>query len=303
MTLLKKKMLSAAVGLVALVGFGIGANAQEALKLPDHGMDLSAIETVAEIAAKLPEDYRARGSINIGSTSSNLPAQIVTENGDLIGLAVDMYRGAAKVLGMEAKFEVITFDGMLPGVESGRYDVGTAGDSIEREKVIDSISLYNNGLAILARTENPTEIKDWPDLCGKSVGAAKASLAARYLGDYSEKLCVAEGKAPIEVSLYSDAAGTSLAVVSRQNEFGLQETIVGMAFAGRNPDVLKVVYNVPLGTSGAVIKKGNDAFRDAFHEALLHLVKIGFYEEAMKFYGIPDLMLPELPLNLAGQAK
>jgi len=295
------RMLSAAAGLAVLVGLGTMAHAQ-GLKVPDKGMEIK-VDTVPEIAAMLPEDYRKRGVINIGATSSNLPAQIVTESGELIGLAVDMYRAAAKVLGVDTKFEVITFDGMLPGVESGRYDVGTMGDSIEREKVIDHITLYHNGLAIIARAENDTAIKDWADLCGKSVAVTKASLAGRNLEQYSAKLCVAEGKQPIEISSYVDAAGTTLAVVSRQNEFGIQETIVGMAFAARNPDVLKVVYNMSLGTSGAGIKKGNDGFRDAFYAALLHLVKIGFYKDAMTFYGLPELMYPELPMNLAGQAK
>lgn len=285
----------AAAGVAAVLGLGPWA-----MSATNAHAEIAA---VPEIAKLLPQELRDRGTIQVGATSTNMPAQFTNEAGELIGVAVELYKAAAQVLGVEAKFDVVTFDALQPGVESGRYDLATMGDTAEREKLFDIISLYSNGTAVVGHAKKAVALDPKKDLCGHSVGVTKGTVSNRNLTKISDENCVAEGKEPIEISTYVDNAGVALAVASEQDEYGTLEKIVALAYAARDPDVIKVVGDITVTTSGAGIKKGNDQFRDAFHAALRHLVETGVYEEVLKKYGIGDELLPELPINLAGSKK
>src|SRR5690348_1875178 len=128
--LLNRKMAAAAGGLVVLLGSSAWAN-PASTGTPDI-----TVKAVPGIARMLPKTYRDRGAIRFGATSTNMPAQFTTESGDLVGVVVEMYKAAAQVLDVEAKFDVVTFDALMPGVSSGRYDVVTMGDSAERQKLV-----------------------------------------------------------------------------------------------------------------------------------------------------------------------
>ncbi|WP_168626724.1 transporter substrate-binding domain-containing protein [Cryobacterium sp. BB307] len=297
--MLLKNKVAVAGALVALLGLSACANPGEAATPGSDIETTTEVALVQEIADMLPAEIAKRGTLQIGATSTNMPAQFTDEAGELVGVAIELYDAAATVLGLKAEFDVVTFDALQPGVDSGRYDLATMGDNIDRQKLFDIISIYKNGFAVLA---NNTFEKDDVDyltgLCGHSVAGTKGTLVDRTMTAASEE-CVANGEEAIDFHTYVDNAGVALAVKSEQDEVGVLEIIVALAYADRDSDNLRVAGLVQNTTSGPAIKKGNDELRDAFHAALQHLVEIGFYEELMSKYGIKDMMIPEMPINNA----
>lgn len=298
MMLLNKKV-AVAGALVALLGLSACANPGEAATPGADTETTTDVALVQEIADMLPAEIAKRGTLQIGATSTNMPAQFTDEAGDLVGVAVELYQAAATVLGVEAEFDIVTFDALQPGVESGRYDLATMGDNIDRQKLFDIISIYKNGFGVLANSTFKGENVNFrTDLCGVSVGGTKGTLVDRTMTALSEE-CVANGDEAIDFHTYVDNAGVALAVKSEQDEVGVLETIVALAYAARDAENLRVVGIEQSTTSGPAIKKGNDDLRDAFHAALQHLVEIGFYEEVMTKYGIQDMVIPNMPINNA----
>jgi polar amino acid transport system substrate-binding protein len=298
--MLLKKQLVVAGALVTLLGLSACANPGTETDTPAAPENEAAtVALVEEIADMLPAEIAERGTLQIGATSTNMPAQFTDEKGELVGVAIEMYEAAATVLGVEAEFDIVTFDALQPGVESGRYDLATMGDNIDRQKLFDITSLYKNGFGVLANDSFKDDDIDFrKDLCGHSVGGTKGTLVDRTMTALSEE-CVANGKEAIDFHTYVDNAGVALAVKSEQDEVGVLETIVALAYAKRDAESLRVVGIEQSTSSGPAIKKGNDELRDAFHAALLHLVETGYYEEVMTKYGIEDMMFPEMPINNA----
>lgn len=289
--ILNRKTFAFGTALLALVQLGSVASAQQ------------AVDTVPEIAAMLPEANRERGVLRFGASSTNMPAQYTTEDGELVGVAVEMYKGAAQVLGVEPVFDIVTFDALQPGIDSGRYDVVTMGDSVERHKIVDILSIFYNGFGLLATGNfvGGTDLDYKTDLCGHSVAVTKGTLVERNLTKMSEENCVGLGKDPVKISSYVDNSGVALAVISEQDEIGMLELVVAHAYVARNPDRIKLVGSDRFASSGAAIKKGNDQLRDAFHRAMLHLDEIGYYDQVLEKYGISDMKVSGMTLNLSSQ--
>ncbi|TRW45803.1 transporter substrate-binding domain-containing protein [Georgenia yuyongxinii] len=300
-----KRNLAMAGALAALLGLSACANPVVG-DTPDNGetpeqneQETAAVEAVPEIAEMLPAEIRERGTLQIGATSTNMPAQFTDENGDLVGVVIELYEAAAAVLDVEADFDVVTFDALQPGVESGRYDIATMGANKERMELFDIISLYQNGFATIAHAGSEDDELDYKtDLCGRSVAVTKGTLVERLVGGDISTACVEAGQPEIEVSSYVDNAGVALAVTSEQNDLGVLEIVVALAYADRDPDAVKVVDTDVTLSSGAAVKQGNDELRDAVQAAMLHLVDTGAYEEIMTKYGIADMMLPEMPIDM-----
>lgn len=253
------------------------------------------LEAVPEIADKVPSDIRERGSLNIAVSSTNMPAQFTDDDGNPAGVVVELYDATAQILDLEPDFDVVAFDAFQPGLESERYDVATMGLSPEREEKFDIIALYNNGYATMAHSSFELDEMDFrTDLCGHSVAVTKGTATERLVSGEINDACVDAGNDSIEVSPYVDNAGVALAVQSRQNELGVLEIVVAMAYETRNPDQLKILGQDASTKSGATLL--NTELSEPFREALLHLVETGVYEEVLTDHGISDMALPELPV-------
>lgn len=291
---------STVVGVVTLALFGLTSCANpvaEGGTGQGVSVDTSQVETVPEIAEMLPQDLQDQGHFTVGATSTNLPAQYTDENGELVGAQIDLLKAAAPVLGVDVRFEVVTFDALQPGIESGRYETATMGDLASRQETMDFIDTYKNGAGLIAHKDYEKDEVDFgSELCGVSVAVTKGTGAEKELGSISED-CVKDGKEAVQLSSYTDNAGVVLAVSSQQNAVGSLESVVALGNVAKDPDTLKLVYSNERFVSGLGVTKDNAEFRDALRAALEHLVETGVYEDIYSAYGIEELMMPELPLN------
>src|SRR5690606_31117521 len=84
--------------------------------------------------------------------------------------------------GFKVKFETMDFDGVLAGLQSGRFPIGIAGMSIteERKESIDfSIPYYDSGLVMMV--PNDSDIQSIDDVDGKKIGSRQGSTSQAYL--------------------------------------------------------------------------------------------------------------------------
>ncbi len=101
----------------------------------------------------------------------------------LIGFEVDLMEELCKVLNMDSRFIQNQWDGLIPGLYRGDYQVAANGIEIteDREKeVLFSIPYYITNLTIVIDRKN-SNIHTFDDLKGKNVGALKNSFAERVL--------------------------------------------------------------------------------------------------------------------------
>ncbi len=78
------------------------------------------------------------------ATNAEFPPYEYYEEGNVVGIDVDMMRAICDELGMELKVEDMAFDSIIPAVSTGKVDVGAAGFTVteERKKNINFTDTY-----------------------------------------------------------------------------------------------------------------------------------------------------------------
>lgn len=180
--------------------------------------------------------------------------------GDIIGADADSAKALAEHLGLTLRFEVVSFDGLIPGITTGRCDLQLGGlyMSKERLQVTDAAPFMQAGAAIIVNKKFEGKVTSVEDLCGLSVAAQSASSNSIKIHEVSDK-CKADGKEAVKITEYPQTAPTVLATVNGKSD-ALIETNVGAAYiASQNKDKLVVAPGIfePDTTFGAFTKKGN----------------------------------------------
>ena len=70
------------------------------------------------------------------ATSPDFPPFESLENGEVVGIEIDLLNIICEKMGKELVIEQMNFDSVLPGVQAGKFDLGASGISVtpEREK-------------------------------------------------------------------------------------------------------------------------------------------------------------------------
>ncbi|MBV8141582.1 MAG: amino acid ABC transporter substrate-binding protein, partial [Verrucomicrobia bacterium] len=101
----------------------------------------------------------------------------------MIGFEVDFADELARRIGRKARFQQNQWDGLVPGLERGEYDVVINGLEItadRAEKINFSTPYFYSTLTLTERIDETRIIKP-EDLNGKVAGTLKVSTAERYL--------------------------------------------------------------------------------------------------------------------------
>lgn len=211
------------------------------------------------------------------ATDANFkPFEYKNESGEMVGFDIDLMKAIAEEAGFNVEFESMEFDGLIAGMQSGRYPIAIAGISIteEREETIDfSDAYYDSGLILMV--PKGSDIKSIDDVDGKKIGTKQGTTSQDYLVNYTDA----------EVEAYPEIINAYMDVQSGRLDAALYDL----------PNVLYYIKengNGELETAGEVFegqpygiafKKGSDLVDDV-NEALATLKENGTYNEIYKEY-------------------
>src|SRR5215467_3639621 len=101
----------------------------------------------------------------------------------IIGFEVDLAKALASRMGKTARFVQNQWDGLVPGLQRGDYDVVLNGLEItsDREREIAFTIPYYATAEQLSVRDETNDVASLADLRGKSAGTLKYSLAERVL--------------------------------------------------------------------------------------------------------------------------
>nr|WP_240188921.1 ABC transporter substrate-binding protein [Nakamurella flavida] len=135
------------------------------------------------------------------------------DNTTLTGVDPDLVAAVAGALGLQPDLQVLKFDGIIPGLQGGRYDMAAAamGVTDERNKVVDFVTYFEGGTSIMTAADNPLGLT-LDNLCGHRIAAQKGTIYADNYLPLFNQTCLDAGQSEITVDIYPDAAQTNLAV-------------------------------------------------------------------------------------------
>ena len=131
-------------------------------------------ETAAR-AAGLEDSY------TVATDTSFVPFEFQEEEGgEYVGFDIDIIYEIADRVGFEIELETTNFDGIIPGIQTGTFDIAIAGMTIteERRAAVDFTSpYYKSGLRIGVPAGDDT-ITSIDDLEGKTIATRLGSTSA-----------------------------------------------------------------------------------------------------------------------------
>ena len=148
----------------------------------------STADTAAteETGGDLLSQIQASGTITVAMEGTWAPWTYHDESDNLVGYDVEVATKIAEKLGVEPKFVEGEWDGLLAGLDAGRYDIMVNGVDItpERAAKYDFSTPYAyNRTAVITQKDNDS-IKTLEDLNGKTtantISSTYAELAEQY---------------------------------------------------------------------------------------------------------------------------
>lgn len=258
---------------------------------------------VESVAAMVPAEIRDAGKLTIAINPDVAPIKFVNPEGEIIGLNPELLEAAGVVMGLDVEWQKVSFDALVPGLQSQRFDViASIGDFKERQGQIDFIDYMTTGSALIVSADFEKDSMVIEDTCGLRISVGRGTYQQGQLDKISED-CVAAGKEAVKVSVLGDTNAALLAVKSDQAD-GFWGDVQALRYnAKTSPELYKVTTENVAGPYGIGINKKDVELRDALRAGLLHLVENGTYDQLLEKWGQESLGMPELPLNSGGSLK
>jgi cystine transport system substrate-binding protein len=127
---------------------------------------------------------KQRGTLRIALEGTFPPFDYQDKSGKLVGFEVDLGDALTKRLGVKPEYMPTKWDGILAGLDAGRYDVIMNQVTItpERVKKYDFSQPYTiSGQQLIVRKGEETKISKPTDLAGKAVGVGLGTVYETWL--------------------------------------------------------------------------------------------------------------------------
>ncbi|MCC8998939.1 MAG: transporter substrate-binding domain-containing protein [Candidatus Contendobacter sp.] len=140
-------------------------------------------------AGSVLETIKKRGALKVGM-STFVPWAMRDKNGELIGYEIDVAKRLAEDMGVKAEFVPTAWDGIIPALLTGKFDLIIGGLSItpERNLTVNFTAPYaNSGIQMVANKNLATDFKTLADFDKPEVvlavrrGATPATAARRLM--------------------------------------------------------------------------------------------------------------------------
>lgn len=190
-------------------------------------VDGATVTVDAAAAAALPAAVKSKGTLTVAADASYAPNEFFDTDGKtVIGMDADLAKALGAALGLKVTVVNATFNGILPGLAAGKYDLGMSSitDTRVREKVTDFVTYFTAGTGFYTKTAGP-KIETVADLCGHKVGAEVGTTQADD-ATAQDALCKKAGKSVVALQTYQDQNGVNLALVSGRADVGMADSPV-----------------------------------------------------------------------------
>jgi polar amino acid transport system substrate-binding protein len=246
----------------------------------------------AAARAALPDKNLQSGTLEVATSLQWPPFDFKTDDGKPDGIDIRLVTGLAARLGLQANFTDVKFPAIVPGVQTGRFDIGVdeLNATPERRKIVQFVPYYRGGLGLLVRQDSRG--LNVSQLCGLTLALTQGSSQVAVAQRQSEQ-CVADGKKPISFQYFPDSADTYMAVANGRGDGFLTDRAVGVYVAQHNGKLTMTEGTLAdtRDLSGIVIGKDNAKLAAAIRLALLGMQRDGSYQKLLNDYGVGSAAL------------
>jgi polar amino acid transport system substrate-binding protein len=243
--------------------------------------------TDAPIAATVPAAVKSKSSFTIALDATYAPDEFIAPDGStIVGMDADLGNAIAQVLGLKAKLVNATFDTIIPGLQSGKYDMGDSSftDTLARQKVVDFVGYFQAGEGFYVKTGSKT-YDGLSSLCGASV-AVEAGTTEETDAKTQAKACTSAGKSTVTVLSYGNQSQANLAVSSGRADLGFVDSQIASYIASSSNGVFTSSGSAfEVAPYGLALPKGN-GMAAPVQAAVNLLIANGVYKQILDKWGV-----------------
>ena len=219
-------------------------------------------------------DVQKAGKLVI-ATSPDFPPFENLENGEVVGIEIDIMNLICEEMGVELDIQQMDFESVVPGIQAGKFDAGVSGITVteDRKKNVDfSDPYFLASQAIVVTPDSPITCK--ADLTGKKISVQTGTTAEEY--------CMDEGYEVLAYTANNDAAS---ALTSGKVDAWVVDNEVAVALAAEQGLVVlsEAMTSEPYAFA---FPKGSDTLVAEFNKILGELIADGTIQSIFDSYGV-----------------
>ena len=245
-------------------------------------MMLLSCLTACGASGKTLADIQKAGKLTIATSPDFPPFESLGENGEVVGIEIEILNLICAELGVELDIQQVDFDSVLPGVQAGKYDMGVSGISVtpaREENTLFTAPYCLAAQAIVVLKDSSITCK--ADLEGKTISVQTGTTA--------EEFCMGAG---YTVNAYTANADAQEALLSGKVDAWVIDDLTAAEmvklYNEENGETLVVLSEAMTTEPYAfAFMKGSDDLVGAINEIINKLVADGTVAEIFAKYEAP----------------
>lgn len=224
-----------------------------------------------------PDDTQEPAVLHM-ATEGTFPPYEYYDNGQLVGIDIEVAGAIAEKLGMKLETTDIAFDSIIPGVQAGKYDIGMAGVTVNEERLqqVNFSDSYATGVQVVIVKEGG-KVQSLDDMADAIIGTQSGTTGFIYASsDFGDD----------HVKSFTKTTDAVEALKNGQVDCVLLDNAPAEALVDANPDaglsILETAYTVE--DYAIAINKENTDLQAKINAALAELVADGTLQSIIDKY-------------------
>lgn len=193
------------------------------------------------------------------------------ENGEIVGVDIDIAKEIAKELGKKLVIKDVAFDSIINEVKTGKADLGAAGISYspERAEQVDFSNNYSTSKQIIIIKED-SKINNINDIYNKKIAVQLGSIADSYVTENYKNASIVRQKKYL--ATIQDLKDNKVDCV-------VMDELPAKEILNNNPGLKILPGELTQDSYGMIIKKGNKELLETINKVIERLEKDGSIDE------------------------
>ena len=271
-------MLMAGAMMMSLAACGSSASSasSEAVSSEAASSEVASSAASSEAASAAELTTVTPGKLTMSTNAAFPPYESTDDNGNFVGIDIDVATAIAEKLGLELQVDDMDFDAALLAAQNGKSDLVMAGVTVteDRQLVMDFSDSYATGIqSIIVKEDSDVATPD--DLADKMIGTQRGTTGYIYCtDDFGDD----------HVTPYDNGLTAVQALVNGQVDAVVIDNAPAKEFVAANPG-LKILDTAYAEEDYAIgVAKGNTAMLDAINGALEELKNDGTLQAIIDKY-------------------
>ena len=268
-------MLMAGAMMMSLAACGSSASSASSEAVSSEAAS-EVVSASSEAASAAELTTVTPGKLTMSTNAAFPPYESTDDNGNFIGIDIDVAAAIAEKLGLELQVDDMDFDAALLAAQNGKSDMVMAGVTVteDRQLVMDFSDSYATGIQSIIVKED-SDIASPDDLADKMIGTQRGTTGYIYCSDdFGDE----------HVTPYDNGLTAVQALVNGQVDAVVIDNAPAKEFVEANPG-LKILDTAYAEEDYAIgFAKGNTAMQSAVNAALEELKNDGTLQAIVDKY-------------------